>query len=131
MRIQFSAIGLVADDMHDTLAFYRFLGLDIADGAEERPHAEAELPGGIRLMWDSAESMRSIDPTWSPPSGGHRAALAFGCASPEAVDRAYAEVTGAGYAGHRRPWDAPWGQRYATILDPDGNPVDLFAALTA
>lgn len=22
-----------------------------------------------------------------------------------------------------------WGQRYATVLDPDGNIVDLFAAL--
>jgi uncharacterized glyoxalase superfamily protein PhnB len=27
------------------------------------------------------------------------------------------------------PWDAFWGQRYATVLDPDGNSVDLFAAL--
>jgi hypothetical protein len=25
--------------------------------------------------------------------------------------------------------DAFWGQRYATVLDPDGNPVDLFAPL--
>jgi uncharacterized glyoxalase superfamily protein PhnB len=24
--------------------------------------------------------------------------------------------------------DAFWGQRYATVLDPDGNPVDLFAS---
>lgn len=27
------------------------------------------------------------------------------------------------------PFDAPWGQRYATVLDPDGNGVDLFAPL--
>ena len=25
--------------------------------------------------------------------------------------------------------DAFWGQRYTTVLDPDGNSVDLFAAL--
>jgi uncharacterized glyoxalase superfamily protein PhnB len=25
--------------------------------------------------------------------------------------------------------DAFWGQRYATVLDPDGNSVDLFASL--
>ena len=33
--------------------------------------------------------------------------------------------------GHHEPWDAFWGQRYATVLDPDGNSVDLFAALPA
>ncbi len=31
--------------------------------------------------------------------------------------------------GHVKPWDAFWGQRYASVLDPDGNAVDLFAAL--
>ena len=46
-----------------------------------------------------------------------------------AVDATYAKLTGAGYEGRTEPWDAPWGQRYATVLDPDGNSVDLFAAL--
>jgi hypothetical protein len=32
-----------------------------------------------------------------------------------------------GYEGHKPPWDAFWGQRYAVIRDPDGNTVDLFA----
>ena len=25
------------------------------------------------------------------------------------------------------PWDAPWGQRYAILHDPDGYQVELFA----
>lgn len=25
------------------------------------------------------------------------------------------------------PWNADWGQRYAVVLDPDGNGIDLFA----
>ncbi|MGB5655838.1 MAG: glyoxalase, partial [Acidimicrobiia bacterium] len=29
----------------------------------------------------------------------------------------------------RAPFDAFWGQRYATVLDPDGNGVDLFAPI--
>ena len=45
------------------------------------------------------------------------------------MDRLYAELTEAGYAGQREPWDAFWGQRYATVGDPDGNAVDLFASL--
>jgi hypothetical protein len=35
----------------------------------------------------------------------------------------------AGYDGHKEPWDAFWGQRYAIVHDPDGNTVDLFAEL--
>ena len=41
------------------------------------------------------------------------------------------ELVAAGYHGHLEPWDAFWGQRYATVLDPDGNSVDLFAPLPA
>jgi len=26
-------------------------------------------------------------------------------------------------------WNAFWGQRYACVLDPDGNQIDLFASL--
>ncbi|RYG23689.1 hypothetical protein EON82_13205, partial [bacterium] len=53
------------------------------------------------------------------------------CESPAEVDRIYAEVTAAGYQGKREPWDAFWGQRYAQLTDPDGNSVDLFAALSS
>ena len=55
--------------------------------------------------------------------------LAFLCDSPEEVDATYADLVAAGYEGHREPWDAFWGQRYATLRDPDGNGVDLFADL--
>jgi len=45
------------------------------------------------------------------------------------VDAAFADLTGAGYEAHLEPWDAFWGMRYASVRDPDGNPVDLFAPL--
>ena len=35
----------------------------------------------------------------------------------------------AGFRGKAPPYDAFWGQRYATVLDPDGNGVDLFAEI--
>jgi len=50
--------------------------------------------------------------------------------SPEEVDAAWAEITGAGYRGHLAPWDAFWGMRYAVVHDPDGTPIDLFAPLS-
>jgi uncharacterized glyoxalase superfamily protein PhnB len=55
--------------------------------------------------------------------------MAFQCASPAEVDAVYSELVGAGHREHLAPWDAAWGMRYASLLDPDGNPVDLFADL--
>lgn len=129
MTAQFQAIGMVVSDMAKALAFYRKLGLDIPSDADTAPHAEASLPGGVRLMWDTVETVKSFDSDWSPPTGGHAMGLAFRCDSPADVDRQYADVVEAGYEGHKEPWDAAWGMRYAMVRDPDGNPVDFFADL--
>ncbi|MFI5936788.1 VOC family protein [Actinoplanes sp. NPDC051494] len=120
MAPTFTAVGLAVADMGKTLAFYRRLGLDIPAGADGAPHAEAEVPGHGKLMWDTGHPV---------PPGPGRINLAFACESPAEVDATYAGMVGAGYASEREPWDAPWGQRYAVILDPDGNGVDLFAPL--
>ncbi len=129
MNAQLDAIGIVVTDMGRALDFYRRLGLEIPAEADVADHAEATLRGGLRLMWDTEESIRSFDPGWTPPSGSSRASLAFLCADPAAVDVLYAELLAAGATGQREPWDAVWGQRYATVADPDGNSVDLFAWL--
>jgi uncharacterized glyoxalase superfamily protein PhnB len=55
--------------------------------------------------------------------------LAFLCDSPADVDASYADFVAAGCNGHKEPWDAFWGQRYAMMVDPDGNSVELFASL--
>jgi catechol 2,3-dioxygenase-like lactoylglutathione lyase family enzyme len=128
MTIRFNVIGVVVADMGRSLAFYRRLGLDLPASADDQPHVEVALPGGLRLAFDTIETIRSFDPSWSPPSGGHRMALAFECDSPDEVNATFKELVAAGYSGHLEPWDAFWGQRYATVADPDGNGVDLFAA---
>ncbi|WAP58246.1 VOC family protein [Streptomyces sp. S465] len=129
MTARFNAIGLVVADMAASLAFYRSLGLDLPAEADTQPHAEATLPGGTRLMWDTVETVRSFDPDWTPPAGSHRVSLAFLCDSPAEVDKTYRDLVAAGARGEKEPWDAVWGQRYAVVLDPDGNGVDLFAPL--
>ncbi|NED12170.1 glyoxalase [Streptomyces sp. SID9124] len=127
MTPRLDAIGIVTADLPASLAFYRRLGLDIPAGAESAPHVEVALPGGGRLMWDTEDIARSLDPGFTPPSGEDRLGLAFLCDSPAEVDAVYAELTGAGHRGHLEPWDAEWGQRYAVVLDPDGCAVSLFA----
>lgn len=124
-------MGIVTSDMAASLAFYRRLGLDIPATADTEPHVEATLDGGLRLAWDTEATVRSFAPGWKAgPHGSGRVGLAFLCGSPADVDKTYADLTGAGHESHLAPWDAPWGQRYASVLDPDGNGVDLFAPLS-
>ncbi|MFD5231691.1 VOC family protein [Streptomyces qaidamensis] len=129
MTARFDAIGLVVSDMAASVAFYRRIGFAFPDGAGNQPHAEAELPGGLRLMLDTEETVRSFLPGWQPPAGGGRTSLALRCDGPEEVDALYDELVGSGYDGELKPFDAFWGQRYAVVHDPDGNGVDLFAPL--
>jgi catechol 2,3-dioxygenase-like lactoylglutathione lyase family enzyme len=126
MSARFEAIGVVVDDLARAAAFYRELGLDFPDGDG---HVESQLPGGLRFMLDTEETIRSFDPEWQPPSGGHRVALAFRCESPPDVDETYSRLLDAGGSSHKEPWDAVWGMRYAQVKDPAGNVVDLFADL--
>ena len=126
MDLRLDLVGIVVRDMGASLEFYRSLGLDVPESAEA--HVEATTPSGLRVAWDSAELIRQIDPDWTEPSGGHRVALAFLCPDPASVDAKYEELAALGF-GHRAPWDAFWGQRYASVKDPDGNQVDLFAPL--
>ncbi|MGX1880511.1 VOC family protein [Streptomyces sp. NPDC055287] len=127
MTPRLDSIAIVAADMAASLAFYRLLGLDVPAGADTAPHAEATLPSGLRVLWDTEETVRSFDPDWTRPEGGDRVGLAFRCDSPAEVDAVYDALTAAGHRGHLKPWDAFWGQRYAVVLDPDGCGVSLFA----
>jgi len=122
-------IGITTADMGKAIDFYRLLGLEFPEGAEDEVHAEATLDSGVRVAFDTIEVTRDIEAGWSAPSGSPRIALAFRCASPTEVDEKYAELTSLGHRGQHEPWDAIWGQRYATLLDPDGNRVDLYADL--
>ena len=55
--------------------------------------------------------------------------LGFQRPTREDVDRMYGEVTGAGYQGRQKPYDAFWGARYAIVADPDGNDVGLMSPI--
>ena len=120
------AIGIIVSDISAAVAFYELLGLEFA--VDAGGHREATTPSGVRVMLDSEDVIRSFHPDWRPGRGDGRHALAFLCASPAEVDDLTTAIAGAGYSVKVQPFDAPWGQRYATVVDPDGNAVDLFAA---
>lgn len=111
--------------MDATIAFYRRVGLAI-DAPPGANHVAVPLPHGLLLQFDTTDFVRQWDSGWHGPTGGS-AVLGFSMASREAVDRAYADLTGAGYRGHQSPYDAFWGARYAIVEDPDGNPVGFMS----
>lgn len=121
------AIGLVVKDLGESVKFYRLVGVEFADPGES-PHHEVTLPNGLRLMLDTEELVKEIDPDWKRPEG-QAMGMAFHCETASGVDSVFKKVIDAGYKGKMDPWDAFWGQRYAQVLDPDGNSVDLFAPL--
>ncbi|MGI9658986.1 MAG: VOC family protein [Gaiellaceae bacterium] len=126
--MRFDAIGIVVADMGKALAFYRLLGLDAPLEADGEGHVEVEVVPGFRVMFDTIEVIERFA-TYEAPSGGRAVSFAVRCDSPAAVDTCFVSVIEAGHVGEAEPFDAFWGQRYATVVDPDGNSVDLYAEL--
>lgn len=121
------AIGIVVSSMGESIEFYRHLGLDFPADSGSEGHVEAVTPGGIRVMLDTEDMVKSFS-DWVPPhGGGQRLALAFLCETPAEVDRLYLVLRKSGGSGVMAPFDAPWAMRYATIANLDGNHFDLFA----
>ena len=130
IRLTSTVFQVFANDVKRSLDFYRLLGLPVPDSDE--PHVAVELPGGNTLSFDNEETIAGMHPGWAPPSStDSRLALAFGVGTPAEVDALFETLIEAGHPGLLKPYDAPWGQRYATVADPDGNWVDLFAPLAS
>ncbi|KAB2390286.1 MULTISPECIES: VOC family protein [Actinomadura] len=124
-----NTIDLIVTDLEAAIAFYARLDVHFDVDPQYPDHAGCDLPGGMHLMLDTAGFRGSTTPGWTKPEGGPRNFLAFEFPAPADVDAKYAELTKAGYEGLREPWDAFWGMRYSSVLDPDGNGVDLYARL--
>jgi len=125
--VSLDAIGIVAGDAAKSVEFYALLGVTLTKFGDH-DHYDATTPSGVRIMLDTVELIRTFEPTWQKPTGSG-VVLCFKQDSAAAVDALYARITSAGFGGKKPPWDAFWGQRYACVLDPDGNQIDLFAPL--
>jgi len=121
------AIGIVSKNIQESIKFYAILGvcLEQAGGPD---HYEGTTPSGVRIMADSAELMKKLNPNWEEPVGCG-VILCFKQNSPKVVDELFAKICAAGFKSVKEPWDAFWGQRYSSVQDPDGNRIDIFASL--
>lgn len=121
-----SAIGIPCKDIQKSLLFYKELGLEFIKYSEQ--HFETKPSNGTKIMLDSYDLLKELDPHWKEPINPS-IVLGFEQQSPNDVDRLFEHMTQMGHRKVTVPWDAPWGQRYCNILDPDGNQIDIYAEL--
>lgn len=121
------AIGIISDDMDKSIEFYQCFGLDF-EMFGENEHAEALLPSGVRLMIDSKELMKKLYPN-KEIKRGNSIVLCFKFETSSELDERFHFLSDSKYSVLKSPEDMFWGQRYASVEDPDGNQVDLFCTL--
>ena len=128
-------LNLVSADPAASIAFYRRLGVEIADAAIWRTasgtHHVNARSGEVDFELDST----AFAQVWNQGGGGRgylpgRFDLVFRVTTREAVDEVYADLTATGYAGLQPPHDAFWGARYAIVEDPDGIAVGLMSPIS-
>jgi catechol 2,3-dioxygenase-like lactoylglutathione lyase family enzyme len=132
----FNQLNIVSGNVEASIAFYRRLGVEIPDHEVWRTasgfHHVNGRTGGTNFEMDSIAFARLWNPAWSGRADlNGRIVLGFHVSSREAVDAAYADLTGAGYTGLQPPHDAFWGARYAIVEDPDGIAVGLMSPKSA
>lgn len=126
--MKIDALSITSTNLKRTVAFYELLGMQFASYSDDEKHIEPVTKDGqVRLMIDAQDLIESIYGTKPvPPTHSSFAIL---CDSKEEVNAVCVKIKEAGHTIVKEPFDAFWGQRYATVKDPDGYMVDLFASL--
>ena len=107
-----SAITLATHDMSRSVRFYRALGFDLRYGGEQASFTSFEV-GASYLNLIAAPAERR----WS---WWGRAIFHV-----DDVDALYHHALSQGLAPDFAPSDAPWGERYFHITDPDGHELSF------
>ncbi len=105
-----SGITLRVRSMVKSLRFYRdILGLRLLYGGEDAAFSSFDVQG----TWLNLELSPDVDREWER--------IFFYC---DDVDEMYTHLTSQGYHVPR-PKDAPWGERFFHIRDPDGHELSM------
>ncbi len=123
------AITITVADTERSLAFYRLLGLSVPPRGSSGSYATADQPAGVRVEWTATTAEPDVVANRRPCMHTGRMGIAVRCEDTAEVDATHRALVDAGYESDREPRDAPWGSRHSCVLDPDGNPIDLFAPL--
>lgn len=113
--MEINALTLATSDMSRAIAFWQVIGLTLTYGGPNSKLTTLAFGRNfINLQLDPSA------PTDRPPFGWGRAVLHV-----ESPDDLWAKFAAAGYPSLTDPADAPWGERYFHILDPDGHELSF------
>jgi len=113
-----SAVTVLTADMARSVGFYSALGFPVVVGGPDaafttfRAGGSVEVPNFVNVQLDPAH-----DPT--APIWGR---VIFWV---DDVDAVHARAIAAGFSPGTTPADAPWGERYFHIRDPDGHELSF------
>ncbi len=106
-----SAVTLVTTDMARSFAFYAALGFTALYGGPEADFTSYRAGAGFLNVQLAERTNREI---WGRSI--------FWVADVDALHR---RALAAGYRPSTEPSDAPWGERYFHLLDPDGHELSF------
>jgi catechol 2,3-dioxygenase-like lactoylglutathione lyase family enzyme len=111
-----SAVSLVSRDMARSVRFYRALGFTIRHGGEQASFTSLHAGSGyLNLI---------ARPAGAPRSWWGRVIFYV-----SDVDAFYSRAVEAGLKADTTPADAPWGERFFHLTDPDGHELSFARAL--
>lgn len=108
---EINAITLVVTDMAESVRFYADLGFDTAYGGPEAAFTSLAIGANFVNLQRAGHV---------PGTGWGR--VIFHVPSPDDV---YTTALEHGHQSQTEPADAPWGERYFHILDPDGHELSF------
>jgi len=115
---QINAVTLVTSDMARSVAFYSDLGFELNYGGSDDEFTSLRAgPGYLNLQFV---------PGWEPPSQVWGRVILW----VDDVDAVHRRGLAAGHPPSTEPTDAPWGERYFHIADPDGHELSFARPLT-
>lgn len=110
-----SAVTLCVADMSRAVAFYEALGFERLYGGADAPFTSyAAGDGYVNLVRQT------------PPGAFWGRAILY----VRDVDAMHARALAAGFEPEAPPADAPWGERYFHLRDPDGNELSFARPLS-
>lgn len=113
-----SAVTLLTADMAASVAFYDALGFRVVVGGSDaefttlRAGGSRAVPNFVNLQLDPTHD--ATGPIWGR--------VIFWV---DDVDAVHTRALAAGYTPGTSPADAPWGERYFHIRDPDGHELSF------
>lgn len=131
MEPQLNTITIVVNSLPKALQFYRALGLKIPIGQEQEYYVECVSKHASTIVFITKENMLKLNPSWRQAYSNGNIGLHFKFSNKQGVEETYNKLMDLGYQSVTIPYDTKWGERFAEVLDPDGNTVSIFAPLMA